>query len=94
MVKFLDLPAEIRWQMYRHLIRSKSHILRPTSSLFPRLDRPGDDPASFGARLYLDDLSIAQVSKQIRYEVGDILSKASHYELASIAQRRILWQEW
>jgi len=81
MATFLDLPVEIRWQIYRHLIGSKCQILRPTSSLFPWLDRPGEHPASHGARLYLDDLSITQVSKQIRFEVGDILGKALHYEL-------------
>lgn len=81
MAKFLDLPVQIRWQIYRHLIRSRCHILIPPSSFFPRFDRPGDHPASHSARRYLDDLSITQVSKQIRYEAGEILGKALHYEL-------------
>lgn len=81
MATFLDLPVEIRLQIYRHLIKSECHIRKPTSSLFPWRDRPGELPASHGARLYLDELSITQVSKKIYYEVGDMLGKALHYEL-------------
>lgn len=81
MATFLDLPVEIRLQIYRHLIKSKCHIRKRASTLFPSRDRPGQLRASHGARLYRDELSITQVSKQIRYEVGDILGKALHYEL-------------
>lgn len=81
MANFLDLPVEIRLQIYRYLIKSKCQILIPPSSFFPWFDHPGDHPASHGARLYLDDPSITQVSKQMRSEAQDILSKALHYEL-------------
>ncbi len=81
MATFLDLPVEIRWQIYRHLMGSKCQVLRPTSSLFPWMDRLEELPASHGARRYVDEISITQVSKQMRYEANDILGKSLHYEL-------------
>ena len=81
MATFLDLPVEIRWQIYRYLIGSKCQVLGPTSWLFPWFDRLGGLPTSHSARRYFDDLSITQVSKQMRYEASDILGKSLHYEL-------------
>ncbi len=45
------------------------------------MDRLEELPASHGARRYVDEISITQVSKQMRYEANDILGKSLHYEL-------------
>ena len=70
MAGFLDLPVEIRWQIYRHVPKTKSRIVRNHQRF--RVTIYEDD---------LTDLTLLAINKQIRDEAKAILNKNVDYEL-------------